>query len=305
MKENKEIKISIIGGINIDITGKSKSPVLMDNSNPGNVEISVGGVACNIAKMLSVICKINKHDSVKVKLYSAVGKDMFSDAALSNINKFGIDTSSILRLKGYRTGTYISILDKNGEMVTAVSDMEIMDAIDRNIIERWETELIESDFLAADTNLTEESLNSICRIAESNKIPVLVDPVSVQKAKKILKISHSINYLTPNEAEYLTLAEDTRENLEKGVIRGFSGVKNIIITRGRKDVIYFDTTKGKKEYFPVHPVYIQNPNGAGDAFAAGFIYALINGLTGTKAINTGIAWARETLKSSLSIPEIF
>ena len=305
MKQNKEITVSIIGGINIDIIGKSHSTVLMDNSNPGTADINIGGVACNMAKMLSVICRRNNAQSIIVKLYSAVGSGIFFKAALTDIKKFRIDTSGILKLRNYRTGTYISILNENSDMVTAVSDMQIMDAIDSKVIAQWEPNLAESNFLAADTNLTAESLNSICRIAEQNKIPILVEPVSIQKAKKILKVQHSITYCTPNEAEYLALAGEKQKDLGKGIIRSFSTVKNIIITRGKKDVICFDSISKEKEYFQVHPVYVQNPNGAGDAFASGFIYGLITGLPRAKAVEAGIASAGEALKSLQSIPEKF
>ena len=302
MKQNKEITVSVIGGINIDIIGKSIGPILMDNSNPGITEINIGGVACNIARTLSLLGKNSSACTIKVKMYSAAGGDAFSKMVLTGIKKYGIDTSGILNLKSYKTGRYLSILNTDSEMVTAISDMRIMEAINAKVIEKWEPEIAESDFLAADTNLTAESLDGICRIADKNKIPVLVDPVSVQKAIKILEVKHSITYCTPNEAEYLALSDEKQKDLEKGIISGFPGVKNIIITRGKRDVVFFDSISGESRSFPVKPVNVENPNGAGDAFAAGLIYALITGTSVWKAVEAGIASAKEALKTMQSIP---
>ncbi|NOY08190.1 MAG: hypothetical protein GXP33_05030 [Spirochaetes bacterium] len=310
----KNITVSIIGGINIDITGKSKGPVLKDNSNPGTVTIAPGGVACNIARMLACLSeKAEKNTNtggtgsrfnLTVKLYSAVGNDFFSAGVLKEINNRGIDTSGIIRTGKNKTGTYLSILDQNSEMITAVSDMEIMDAVSCEVIEKWKPGIRGSDFIVADTNLNIDSLNSICKISADYGIPVLVEPVSIQKSLKILRVKHSITYCTPNTEEYLALASESRENLEIGILKGIAHVKKIIITRGRKGVIYFNAEDKKQKHFPVEAVHAVNPNGAGDAFAAGFVYSLLGGAEEADAVKRGIISAADALKSPGAVPEV-
>ena len=46
------MSVVIIGGVNIDIGGISKAPLVPYDSNPGKVMISLGGVGRNIAHNL-------------------------------------------------------------------------------------------------------------------------------------------------------------------------------------------------------------------------------------------------------------
>ncbi len=309
----KNITVSIIGGINVDITGKSKGPALKDNSNPGTVSITSGGVACNIARMLTYLSEKAEKNmdtdgtgsrfNLTIRLYSAIGNDIFSAVVLKELNNRGIDTSGIIRTGKNKTGTYLSILDQNSDMITAVSDMEIMNAVSCELIEKRKPDLSRSDFIIADTNLDIDSLNSICKISGDYEIPILVEPVSIRKSLKILRIKHSITYCTPNAEEYLALASESLEDLDNGILKSIAHVKKIIITRGRKGVIYFNAEDRKQKHFPVRAVHVVNPNGAGDAFAAGFVYSLLGGAAEIDAVKRGIISAAYALKSPGAVPE--
>ena len=104
--------------------------------------------------------------------------------------------------------------------------------------------------------------------------------------------------------EYLALASESRGNLEKGILKDIAHVKKLIITRGKKDVIYFNAEDKKQKYFPVSPVHTVNPNGAGDAFAAGFVYSLLVGAAEIDAVKRGIISAADALKSPGAVPEV-
>lgn len=47
------MKILVIGGTNIDINATSINEIVLKDSNIGNIEISIGGVAKNIAENLA------------------------------------------------------------------------------------------------------------------------------------------------------------------------------------------------------------------------------------------------------------
>ena len=49
------MKICVIGGANIDITGKAAFKFIYGDSNPGTVRLSLGGVARNIAHNLTLL----------------------------------------------------------------------------------------------------------------------------------------------------------------------------------------------------------------------------------------------------------
>ena len=60
--------VSVIGGANIDIHGRSTQALRSNDSNPGDVHISAGGVARNIAENLARL-------GADTRLISAVGDD--------------------------------------------------------------------------------------------------------------------------------------------------------------------------------------------------------------------------------------
>ena len=51
---NKSNYITVIGGSNIDIQGVPNIPLVMFDSNPGKVDISLGGVGRNIADNMAM-----------------------------------------------------------------------------------------------------------------------------------------------------------------------------------------------------------------------------------------------------------
>ena len=66
----KENYVTVIGGSNMDIQGFPNNPLVMKDSNPGKVDISMGGVGRNIAENLSRL-------DVNTKLISAMGNDLY------------------------------------------------------------------------------------------------------------------------------------------------------------------------------------------------------------------------------------
>lgn len=59
-----------IGAANVDICGRSKNPIIMADSNPGAMSISLGGVTRNICENLARL-------GGSVKLISALGSDLY------------------------------------------------------------------------------------------------------------------------------------------------------------------------------------------------------------------------------------
>lgn len=80
--------VTVIGGSNIDIQGFPKNKLLMNNSNPGEINISLGGVGRNIAEN---ICRLG----ISTKLISALGNDTYGNLILSKCKEYG-DRKSVV-----------------------------------------------------------------------------------------------------------------------------------------------------------------------------------------------------------------
>ena len=62
--------VTVIGGVNVDIVGFPNSPLVAQDSNPGTIRVSFGGVGRNIAENIVKL-------GVPTKLLSAIGDDVF------------------------------------------------------------------------------------------------------------------------------------------------------------------------------------------------------------------------------------
>ena len=69
------MKILVIGGTNIDINATSINEIVRKDSNIGNIEISIGGVAKNIAENLARL-------DLDVSFLTILGNDHYAEVAI-------------------------------------------------------------------------------------------------------------------------------------------------------------------------------------------------------------------------------
>ena len=354
------MSIIVIGGINQDIKAVPHDIFRPGTSNPGSVWRGPGGVGRNIAHTLA-------RCGIEVSLWSVIGDDPAGRGLLDSARKAGINVDEVLTAAGGRTGSYTAIQDQEGELVAAVSDMEIMERLDPDYLEERKEALALADCLIADTNLPAASLQLLARLASASGIPLLIEPVSTAKAARLLGLPSAAGWITPNadeievicgvpagelaaavesasvpaaveaagskgpaagtsESAIASAAEDGEAEKSAGSrpaeIHSFSPVpipvpsftaspfsSNILVTLGSRGVVLFsrdprcimltardysasaerppDTRfsdrlapifpdQWKGWWFQPLPARIRDVNGAGDAFAAGFITALFH-----------------------------
>jgi len=137
---------------------------------------------------------------------SAVGDDGEGIRILEETGKAGVKMEQIIISGEHPTGIYLAILDENGEMEVAVSDMKILEEISLEYL-RSKAYLIKgSKIVVMDTNIPEESIEYVVDLCNKVKVPVLIEPVSMEKAKKLRKIVNgceksTVDYITPSKNE--------------------------------------------------------------------------------------------------------
>ena len=194
INSNLSKEVCVIGGCNIDFIAKSFEKINMKDSNPGTLEYSFGGVGKNIAENLLKM-------GIENKFISVFGDDVYSREIKDYLKKIGLDFSNSKFLTNRGMSNYISILDENNDLFTAISSMEVLDEINIEFISKL-IDLIKSyKYIVMDTNLREDVLEYICKNCPNSKI--IVDCVSRKKALKIKKLLKYIYLLKPNiyEAE--------------------------------------------------------------------------------------------------------
>ncbi|MBR2640742.1 MAG: winged helix-turn-helix transcriptional regulator, partial [Oscillospiraceae bacterium] len=194
----------VVGGVNVDIGGRSFKALVAEDSNPGEVMTSLGGVGRNIAHNMSLM-------GLDVRLLSAYGDDLNGERVAASCSELGIDLSHALRVPGGTTSTYLYITDPDGEMALAVSDMEVCKCITPEYLSKNLALLQNAQVVVADANIPEESLKFL---ADNLFVPLFVDPVSTVKAEKIKSILPKIHTLKPNRIEAELLSGVKIENEE-------------------------------------------------------------------------------------------
>ena len=177
MTQQKQYAV-VVGGVNVDIGGRSFQPLVAADSNPGKVSISLGGVGRNIAHNMALM-------GVDVKLLSALGDDLNGNRVKSSCVELGIDASHVLTVGDCATSTYLYVADHEGEMAIAISDMAICDRITPEYLAENLPLLQQAQVIVADTNIPAETL---VWLAENCDVPLFCDPVSTVKAEKLRPI---------------------------------------------------------------------------------------------------------------------
>ena len=78
--------VTVVGGVNMDIGGRSDHALVPQDSNPGTVSMSLGGVGRNIAHNMSLL-------ELDVRLLTVFGDDGNAQKIAASCGELGIDIS--------------------------------------------------------------------------------------------------------------------------------------------------------------------------------------------------------------------
>lgn len=283
----------VVGGVNVDIGGRSFSPLVAADSNPGMVSISLGGVGRNIAHNLSLM-------GVDVRLLTAYGDDTHGQKVAASCSELGIDLSQALRVTGGTTSTYLYLTDERGEMALAVSDMEICKRITPAYLAAHLPLLQNAQVVVADANIPAESLRFL---ADNCTVPLFVDPVSTVKAEKLRSILHKIHTLKPNrlEAELLSgVPIKSLADVKRAADRLLDlGIHRVFISLGAEGV--YAAMGDERIHLPNIPGNMVNTTGCGDAFMAALVWAYLEGTSLEATARAGLAAGSVAMESAETI----
>lgn len=270
-------KILIIGAANLDIIGVSTEELIQFDSNPGKIELSVGGVAKNISENL-------KRLGMDVSLLTFFGNDSFTDFVKDDLNKLNIDYSLSLKLD-YPTGKFLSIHRPKGELDLGINDFEIFDYLTPELFIPLEQQIETFDYLVFDTNLPETVLTYL--ITRFSHKQIIVDGVSQKKVIRIRPVLNQISLLKVNQKELSSLMGHPADDIILAVRELVkSGLKQIIVTNGTNPITY-NIDKSIYQTFIYEAKKKVSSIGCGDALLSGTMYGLIENKSMHEAINYG------------------
>ena len=284
---------AVVGGANMDIGGISLAPLVAEDSNPGTVTMSLGGVGQNIARNLSML-------GVDVRFLTALGNDLYGQRIAAASSELGIDITHALQVADAATSTYLFICGQDGDMALAVNDMAICDRISPAYLQSNLSLLNNAQVVVVDTNLPAESLEYLCGHCTA---PIFADPVSTIKGAKLRPLLGKLHTLKPNrlEAELLSRVEikDEASLCQAAKTLLATGLHRVFISLGSHGVLAADHRR--MLLLPPSKAVMRNATGAGDAYMASLAWAYLEGMDLTQTAACAACAAAIAIESTQTI----
>ncbi len=290
-------RIFCFGGAHIDRTARCKAAFIPGASNPVVVGTTLGGAALNTALNL-------KRLGADVFLFSSVGEDAVGSEVAHALDKLGLSRAGLICRRNQSSANYTAILDHAGELVAGLADMEIYEGLvpsDMNrAVAACEVMPEAGDFAFLDANLPAAVLEDLSASLHAKGLSLGAASVSPAKVGRQFNILKNLNFLFCSQAELAALAQ--LETLDEATLRQAGCELSarhriaVFMTRGGEGLVLFND--GVITDYPALPAEVVDVNGAGDAFAAGTLQALMQGANLAEAVGFGQATAGLTLETA-------
>ncbi len=287
-----ELPVLVIGAAGMDMVGRLKSEMVRHTSNPAQIRYTFGGAARNVAENLL-------HLGTPVTFMTVVGEDESGTNLIQAISAAGANVEAILRSSQYPTGTYLAVINTNGELEYGLDDMRVLGELSPMYIHTHEELFEQASMLFVDANLSKKTLRSIVTIAHRMNLPVCADPTSTSLARRLAPHLERLKMIVPNRGEAAILCGGKtsigtrREATDAAKHLVSLGVEIAIVTIGETGVCY--ATSETSGFVPPVRTVVVDPTGGGDALTAAVLFGLVNQMPIDDAVRLGVAAESLTL----------
>ncbi len=237
--------------------------------------IGLGGNATNTAVGTARL-------GIKTGLVAEAGNDEFSQKIIKSLKEEGVDSKYVIFDNNKQTSITVA-LSYDGERTLFTEYVERGHKFD---FEDAETKMV---YLTSLGNVWEHVYGETIDFVNKKQTLLAFNPGTVQlehKNKTVIDVIEKTDYLFVNKQEAeeilygkeLGLNKETDGNLITKLLFGLKalGAKNVIITDSDKGS-YVYTKDDKKYHLGIVKVDVVEKTGAGDAYTAGFLSAILKG----------------------------
>jgi len=245
--------------------------------------MDIGGNATNTAVGIARL-------GLSVGLCAEIGKDELSQKILNTLKKENVSTNLLLQTN---EDTSISVgLNYQGERTLFTEHVKREHNFN---FENLQTKFI---YLTSLGNLWEKTYEKVLEFVKTNNVKLAFNPGSIQLEKKgraVMDVLEKADYLFVNKEEAEEILYGEELNLTKGsesqikkLLYGLRslGIKNAVITDGDNGS-YVQDESNEIYHLGIVKVNVVEKTGAGDAYSAGFLAAVIHGLEIPEAMKWG------------------
>ncbi len=277
---SQPLPTTLIGAATVDVIARVHGDYRPATSNPGWIRRGPGGVARNIAVLLARL-------GAPAHLITALGDDADGAYLRAHLRQSGV-TVSLVPAGDQPTARYVALHDDRGELIAAIADMAIVEALDADAVVQAIDKSPNAGNLLADCGLAPDRLRRICDDKGGRRFAL--ETVSAPKAVRARGLEGGIDLLLCNRQEASALL-DREFSCAAAAVEGAlkAGVGAALVSDGAEAVAVGDRD-GIIERMPL-AAEIVDVTGAGDALTAGTLYGLARGLSLGEAVDYGLAAA--------------
>ena len=298
--------VVVVGAACLDVKGQIGGDIVAGTSNPGDVRVSVGGCARNVAENLARL-------GMATTLLSVVCQDDFGRTIVQQTERAGVDTDHVLLSCNQHSAAYMALLSEQGALLVGVDDTAATAALTPEYIHDHAGLLAAARMAVMDANVPLETAAALLAICADAAVPVALDPVAYAPALRYRPLAGSFYLMTPNGVEAQALTGLPVSDAGQGALAAkqliAAGVEIAIITLGDLGLVY--ATPESSGYVPAIRVDVIDPTGAGDALTAAVVYALLNDIPVDEAVRLGVSaaaltiGASDTVRQDLSLESLY
>lgn len=270
-------KIIVIGSSNTDMVVRSEHlPRPGESVVGGGFMMAGGGKGANQAVAVARM-------GHRVIFAAALGDDMFGDAALSGYQRFGIDTSFIVR-KDTPSGVALIMVDSEGQNSISVA-LGANNALTIDDVLPALEQIDAGDIVLLQLEIPMATIEAVVAIASAKGAKVILNPAPAATVSE--NILSKLYLITPNQTEAQTLTgievkDEVTANLAAQVLCS-RGVDRVVITMGSLGAYLYEDGKGV--IIPAKRVAAVDTTAAGDVYNGALCAALAEGMTLVEALS--------------------
>jgi sugar/nucleoside kinase (ribokinase family) len=272
--------VVVLGDLMVDVVARMTGPLQVGSDTPADVSSRPGGAGANVAAWLAAA-------GAPVALVARAGDDEPGRSAVGKLRGHGVDVAGVVLDSERPTGTCVVLVAPDGErtMLPDAGANAALSPADLPAFEAGAHLHLVGYTLLRDGPPREAALEALRRARERG-MTISLDPSSAAPlrafgAERFLDLAGPVDLLLPNRDEASVL----------GPLAGRA--REVVVTVGAEGARWTDGSASVAA--PAVASDVADTTGAGDAFAAGFLAAWLDGAPPAAALGAANALAARAL----------
>lgn len=265
------------------------------------IELTIGGCAANVSTDLAKV-------DVSVALVGCVGNDPLGRNVLAELRSNGVNCDAVRESETAQTATtmVVNIQGQDRRFIHAVgantelSGAEVSDALLEN------ARVLYVGGFGLNPELSGDNVRALFERAQQRSVTTILDVVldDVEACRTMLKQAlPATEIVLPNQDEARLLTDLTDPDRQADCFLNW-GASAVVVTQGAEGALYRDQ-HGNRYSQPAFPVDQVDGTGGGDAFASGYIYALLQGASPARCLVYGSAMGASCVRRAGATTGVF